>query len=193
MIVSPAASLKRTRKSWVLTFRGVMTSLQCMASKSMTAVLASYPSAPAWAMNPFAAIDSSRQKESWYHFFISRRLRSCMGRTNCISQLRWSASISLASLSSRVLYPGLFVISSIFLKYHSHRSADSVEVLRIGMHFLVLFAFVVKSGRIFEDPTNKVFKERLEFFMERCNVDLRSGQRRFQRGCHLSWLGGGLA
>jgi hypothetical protein len=51
----------------------------------------------------------------------------------------------------------------------------------------------VKSERIFEDATNKVFKEKLEFFMERRNIDLRSGKSCFQWGCHSSWFGGGLA
>jgi hypothetical protein len=53
------------RKLWVVTLRGASTSLPCMASKSMTATMASYPLAPTWALNPFAADDSSRKKDSW--------------------------------------------------------------------------------------------------------------------------------
>ncbi len=60
----PSRFLKKDEEIMGFDIEGVVTSLPCMASKSMTAALVSYPSAPAWVMNPFTAIDSSQQKES---------------------------------------------------------------------------------------------------------------------------------
>jgi hypothetical protein len=64
-----------TSKSWGVTLRGAATSSPYTASKSMMATLALYPSVPTCAMNILAAMESSRQKESWNCFLIALKFK----------------------------------------------------------------------------------------------------------------------
>ncbi len=69
--------------------------------------------------------------------------------------------------------------------------ADCRDVLRGGVYFLKFFTFEVGNRRILEDLSNKIGRERSEFFVEHLDVGIGSDHCCFQRGFATSW-GDGL-
>jgi hypothetical protein len=77
----------------------------------MMATMVLYPLVPTWAMNPFAADDSSRQKDSWNLLLKALTFMLKTGKTKRIAQSRRVALMASVSLSSRALKPKLLVTS----------------------------------------------------------------------------------